>query len=155
MGRQLLFGILVYLFTSFSGHAAELFVGGLAQLIEYKSALPCEVSNGSKCNAVSGIMGYALDTASQAGLLISQVVIKKNNKGTSSIYVETKSYGTCLVDTKNPEQMGEIGFLCSNKGLQKDNFNKIDHVLTLVKNDKKDSYEIQDVTSTKKLNRSL
>ena len=144
MDRRLAFVILVCLFTRL-GWSVEFF-GGLTELINYESSLPCEDAAKTKCAATNGVMGLTLDTASGAGLNISSILIqdKKN------IFVKTKQFGTCLVDTQSKNQIGNVSFRCSSKGLAKGKLQGIDKVFTLTKKSE-DNFTLLDVTNSQKV----
>ena len=105
--------------------------------------LPCE-SKKEVCEATSGVLGFALDQADQAGLKISNVLENKAQKMGPQVYVLSQIYGLCKVETENLQQLGTLGFLCSLSAKNAKDIKKVDKVLTLTK--KEDSYSLVDIT---------
>lgn len=126
--------------------------GGLTELFSYESSIPCESSD-SSCDATNGVMGYALDQASLAGLEISNIEEKSTDKKNPEVFIVSKNYGVCRVETKNLQQLGTLGFLCSSVAQQSKTFKKVDRILSLTKKD--DSYALLDLTNNTKIKGSL
>lgn len=143
--------IVVALFLSvlvFDAKATDLF-GTLGDFSQYESELPCE-SESKSCPSTNGLMGKALDTASEAGLAISKIIESPKD---AKVFVETKTYGTCMVATNSDGQLGPMGFICSSKGHNKKGLLKIDRVLSLQKQGER--FLIADFTDKAKLKGSL
>jgi hypothetical protein len=142
MDRRL-FLVVSLVLNSHWGWSFEYF-GGLTELINYKSSLPCVADENGNCFAANGIMGMTLDKASQAGLHISSIVLQNENE----IYVTSKTYGVCLVDSKNSNYKDKVLFLCSsvkNGSLTSKPINKI---LSLQK-DKNNQFKLDEVKNPK------
>ncbi len=113
MNRKLILGFL--LLVSLPGQTS--FLGGLTELANYQSALPCQSLN--TCWANKGIMGYAIDRASDAGLDAESISVE--NKDTE-IFVISKRYGRCLIDTNEAQGKGEFTFHCLLENKSKKTF---------------------------------
>ena len=141
MERLLLIGLLLY--SPLTG-AMDLY-GGLTEYFTYESSLPCE-SKKSSCNATNGVLGYALDQANQAGLDISNV---RETNSNDEVYIVSKTYGLCKVETKDLQNLGTLGFLCSSTKQS----NKVDRVLSLTKDENK--YALLDLTNNRQIKGDL
>ncbi len=153
MDRLLLF--LVVGLMSLPSFGTDMF-GSLIEFVNYKSALPCQKPKSLKeCIATQGLLGKALDTASEVGLEISQVIEETAAapQSPSKIYVQSKTYGTCLIETNNLEQLGALGFLCSSLGKVGNKISKVDRVLSLTYENNK--HTLSDLTKERALKGTL
>ena len=152
MDRIFLLLFLIHIGQLANSYEPSIF-GGLEQYVNYRSSLPCEVTPKSSCIASRGLMGYALDTASQAGLNISKLIVKTEKKK-PQVFAKTTAYGICLVKTNSLPQLGAISFLCSSKGIKGGQLQQVDQVLSLVKNENGE-FKIENVGDLKNLKRNL
>lgn len=109
MDRNFILGFI--LFVSLPGQAN--FWGGLTDLASYQSAIPCHSMK--TCRANKGIMGYAIDRASESGLGVVSISEGRNEQ----ITVITQQYGRCLINSLEVQKMGEFTFLCVLKDKSK------------------------------------
>lgn len=149
-------GIVIILFFSsiafgIGGLFSDLFEG-FQDSAEYKSSIPCESQTTEKCSAVQGPMGKALDTASEKGLEIKKIVIKKLTSEDSQIFVETAQTGVCFVDPKDNDESEGLKFSCSLKELKNNKLQSIDKVVLLKKNSDQD-FSLEDITQKQNLTR--
>lgn len=149
-------GILVLsMLVGFTQAQGMSFFGGIIQYTEYESSLPCKTDNKSPCQSVRGALGFALDNASQAGLMISNVVEKPGvNTASPQVFLTTEKYGTCRVETTSQATLGPLGFSCSSLGLINNSLVKIDRLFSLTTRDDQ-QFALQDVTQASKLKREL
>lgn len=148
MDRRFTFVLITLLISSVSSSVE--FFGGITELMKYESTLPCETGAKQKCFATNGLMGLTLDTASQAGLNISSVLIDKNQK----VFVTSKDEGTCLVEMPASSKQVPVTFHCSKEGITKKGKKSFTKKITLVqKNDK--SFALKEIATNSKKTKGL